>query len=142
MAKFIKAAKLNNYKGFTVVNNTAVPFEGLEPVVINNMVCIPYETCQPRKPVTMVYDLIVWIKAATDKAIEAGALVYWDNTKKVITTDAKGNLLCGVAIQKKVTGNDWVEIHFLGPLANLYTPPSTPPASPPGPEAAGVGVGG
>lgn len=131
MAKYIKAVKLNQYKAFTVINNTTEPFAGIEPVVIDNKhVCIPYETCQPRKSVTMMYDLIVEIKAATDKAFAFGDLVYWNNTSKVVTTDPTGALLCGVAIQKKETGKEWAEIHFLGPLANLYTPPQSPQAVP------------
>lgn len=137
MAKYIKAVKLNHYQAYTVINKTDLPFEGREPVVVDNKyVCVPYETCQPGKSVTMMYDLIVEIKAATEKAFAFGDLVYWNDTTKVVTTDSKGALLCGVVIQKKEAGKDWAEIHFLGPLASLYTKPT------PAPAAAVPGVGG
>lgn len=57
-----------------------------------------------------VYDLT---KKSGDTPGE-GALVYWDNTNKYVTTTASGNLLIGCALDAALSGDATVRVRLNG----------------------------
>jgi len=50
------------------------------------------------------------VKAKSTDTPAIGAKLYWDNTNKEITTTATSNLLCGIALVAKASGDTTVRM--------------------------------
>lgn len=59
--------------------------------------------------VTGVHDL-----AKATGAVTQGALIYWDNTNKVVTTTSSGNKLIGVAAAAALSGDATARVRLNG----------------------------
>lgn len=65
------------------------------------------------KATVQLYGVFAVTKLTTDAPAQ-GALLYWDNTNKRLTTTSSGNTLAGWAFAAAINGDTTVQIRLLG----------------------------
>jgi len=87
------------------------------PVQIGQLLVIPTTTVAVGLPFEGLTCGVVDLPKASGQAWTEGALVYWDNTAKNVTTTSTSNLRLGCAAQAQASGDTTGRVYLQGTAA-------------------------